>query len=65
MPRTRAYESQATSDVGLPEAPAGETLTDVPGEALPKDSSNWGTAARWFMLALLAIGFVVALYVAF
>lgn len=26
---------------------------------------NWGVAARWFMFAILAIAFVVTLYVVF
>jgi hypothetical protein len=48
------------------EPPVTAAYTDVPGGALPKDGTgNWGVAARFFILALLAIAFLVALYVLF
>ena len=43
------------------QAPASNAYTDT----LPDSKSgpgNWGVAARWFLLALLAVGFFVALY---
>jgi hypothetical protein len=48
------------------EPPATAAYTDVPGRALPKDgTSGWGVAARWFILALIAVAFFVALYALF
>ena len=46
------------------QAPATDAYTSTPGQALPRDGvGGWGVGARWFLIALLAIGFIVALYV--
>ena len=44
--------------------PADTTEADSPaaGSLSKSGPGNWGVAARWFMFALLAIAFVVALY---
>ena len=48
------------------QAPSTEAYTPTPGQALPKDGNgNWGVAARWFVFAMLAVAFVVSLYVFF
>ena len=72
MPDTQNYQSARTTptdraDGAEAQAPAANAYTDTPpGESLPRDGMNgWGTGARWFLLALLAIGFIVCLYVFF
>jgi hypothetical protein len=69
MAQTRSHESTTPvdriDDVQT-QAPSSDAFTAAPGRGLPKDGTgNWGVAARWFMFALLAIAFVVALYVLF
>jgi hypothetical protein len=70
MPDTRSYESPRTTptdrtDGAEAQAPAPNAYTDTPpGQVMPRDGMNgWGTGARWLVLALLAIAFVVCLYV--
>jgi hypothetical protein len=70
MAQARSDESSTTptdrTDGTETQAPATDALTAAPGRTLPKDGTgNWGVAARWFMFALLAIAFVVCLYVLF
>ena len=70
MPDTQTYDSPRTTpsdrtDGTESQTPAANAYTETPpGQALPRDGMNgWGTGARWFLLALLAIAFVVCLYV--
>ena len=71
MAQVHSYESTASTptdrtDGTEAQAPATGAFTEVPGQALPKDGAgNWGVAARWFMFAMIAIAFIVCLYVIF
>ena len=71
MAQAQSYESTATTptdrtDGSETQAPATEAFTDRPGAASSKGGpGNWGVAARWFVLALLAIAFIVCLNVVF
>lgn len=71
MPQTQSYKTNSASgdrtDAIDAQASASEAFTPTtPGQALPKDGpAGWGVAARWFLLAILAVGFIVCLYVAF
>ena len=48
------------------QTPATDAFTHTPGAATTKGGpGNWGTAARWFVFALLAIAFVICLNVFF
>jgi hypothetical protein len=45
------------------QAPAANAYTESGGLADSKGGpGNWGVAAKWFLLALLAVGFFVCLY---
>lgn len=47
-------------------APTTDAYTTTPGQSLPKDGNgHWGVAARWFVFAMLAVAFIVSLYVFF
>ena len=69
MPQPRSHEASQTTptdrtDGTETQAPATNAYTTTPGQALPKDGAGgWGVAARWFVMALLAVGFFVCLYV--
>ena len=70
MARAHSYESTSNStdptDGTETQAPAADAFTDSPGAVDSKGGpGNWGVAARWFVLALLAIAFVVCLNVVF
>ena len=71
MARAHSYEASPTTpsdraDGTESQAPATEALTDTPGAATTKGGpGNWGVAARWVVLALLAIAFLVCLNVVF
>jgi hypothetical protein len=66
MAQVDSYEQSSSTptdriDGSETQAPAASAYTDT----LPDSKSgpgNWGVAARWFLLALLAVGFFVALY---
>ena len=66
MAQVHSYEQSAAAptdriDGSEAQAPAANAYTD----SLPDSKSgpgNWGVAARWFLLALLAVGFFVCLY---
>ena len=65
MATTHSYEDPVDAAPDR-EAPSTAAFTKTPGGALPKDGTGgWGFAARWFVLALIAIAFVVALYAVF
>ena len=71
MPQSQSYETSRTTPTDRTDveaqAPAANAYTNTPpGQALPRDGmSGWGVGARWFLLALLAIAFIVCLYVFF
>ena len=71
MARAESYEASPTTstdrtDGTETQAPAAEAFTDTPGAATSKGGpGNWGVAARWVVLALLAIAFLVCLNVVF
>ena len=65
MATAHSYEDPADTSPEQP-SPSTAAFTETPGGALPKDgNAGWGVAARWFMLALIAVAFMVALYVIF
>jgi hypothetical protein len=71
MDQSQAHETSRTiptdrTDGTETQSPATNAYTPTPGQALPKDGmAGWGVGARWFLIALLAIGFIVCLYVFF
>lgn len=68
MPQPQSFDTAAAPtdefDGTESQAPAANAFTDTPpGQALPKDgAAHWGVAARWFLFAIIAIGFVFFLY---
>jgi hypothetical protein len=70
MAQSRSYDTPtaptAQADGAETQAPAADAYTDTSSQVLPKDGAgNWGVAARWFMFAVIAIGFVACLYIFF
>ena len=69
MAQVQSYDTPTAtneSDGTETQAPSADAFTSTPGQALPKDGAgHWGVAARWFMFAILAIGFVACLYIFF
>ena len=69
MATVQSYEQSGSTPTDRVEgsevqAPSGKALTESGGLAQSKSGpGNWGVAARWFLFALLAVGFVVCLYV--
>ena len=69
MATVQSYEQSSSTptdriDGSETQAPAADAYTE--SGALPESKGgpgNWGVAARWFLLALLAVGFVTCLYV--
>lgn len=68
MPQAQSYETPSTTpadrtDSAETVAPSTATYTDSP-LTRPKDGEgHWGTSARWFLLALLAVAFFFVLTV--
>src|SRR5690349_222744 len=68
MATVHTYEESSSTptdrvDGSENQAPAAGAYTDSSGLAESKSGpGNWGVAARWFMLALLAVAFFVCLY---
>jgi hypothetical protein len=70
MAQAHSYESTSNPtdriDGTETQAPAADAFTDSAGRADSKSGpGNWGVAARWFILALLAIAFLICLNVVF
>ena len=70
MARAHSYEATSNptdrTDGTETQALAADALTDSPGAVETKGGpGNWGVAARWFILALLAIAFLIVLNVVF
>lgn len=69
MAQAQSYESTPSTptdrtDGTETQLPAAEAFTSTPGAATSKGGpGNWGMAARWFVLALLAIAFIICLNV--
>ena len=69
MATVQSYEESSSTptdriDGSENQAPSGNAYTESGG--LPESKSgpgNWGVAARWFLLALLAVAFAVCLYI--
>jgi hypothetical protein len=61
MAQVHSYEKSSNA----PTDPVDAGEAQRPADTLPDSKSgpgNWGVAARWFLLALLAVGFFVCLY---
>jgi hypothetical protein len=71
MAQVQSYEQSSSTptdriDGSETQAPAANAYTETGGTADSKSGpGNWGVAARWFVFALLAIAFLVCLYVVF
>ena len=71
MAQAQSYESSSMTptdrtDGAEAQASATDAFTHAPGAVTAKGGpGNWGVAARWFVLALLAIAFLVCLTVVF
>jgi len=65
MATVHTYEESSSTPIDGSEtqAPAANAYTASGGLAESKSGpGNWGVAARWFLLALLAVAFFLCLY---